>query len=97
MAAVAPVGHRELLKELQPALVLAFVTTLSVVALPFVQQAAERAATLAECPEGEERADVIKTTLSSATRWPSSAIISSICSFFMRHITTRSSSRCRNG
>jgi proton glutamate symport protein len=64
MAAVAPVGHRELLKELQPALVLAFVTTLSVVALPFVPQAAERAATLAECPEGEERTDVIKTTLS---------------------------------
>jgi proton glutamate symport protein len=64
MAAVAPVGHRELLKELQPALVLAFVTTLSVVALPFVQQAAERAATLADCPEGEERTDVIKTTLS---------------------------------
>jgi proton glutamate symport protein len=63
-AAVAPVGHREILKELQPALVLAFVTTLSVVALPFVQQAAERAATVANCPEGEERADVINTTLS---------------------------------
>jgi proton glutamate symport protein len=64
IAAVAPVGHREILRELQPALVLAVVTTLSVAALPFVQQAAERAAAQAGCPEGEERASVIKTTLS---------------------------------
>jgi Na+/H+-dicarboxylate symporter/ABC-type amino acid transport substrate-binding protein len=64
LAAVTPLGYREILKELQPALVLAAVTTLSVVALPFVQQAAERAATAAGCPEGEERSDVIKATLS---------------------------------
>jgi Na+/H+-dicarboxylate symporter len=64
IAAVAPVGHRELLRELQPALVLAVVTTLSVVALPYIQQAAERIASKASCPEGDERAGVIKTTLS---------------------------------
>ena len=45
MAALVPVGHREIVKELQPALVIAVVTTLSVVALPFVQRAAERIAT----------------------------------------------------
>ena len=64
LAALTPLGYREILKELQPALVLAAVTTLSVVALPFVQQAAERAAKMAGCPEGEERSDVIKATLS---------------------------------
>ena len=89
MAAVAPVGHREILKELQPALVLAFVTTLSVVALPFVQQAAERAATLADCPENEERTDVIKTTLSLSYALAQLGITSSICSFFMRPTITR--------
>jgi proton glutamate symport protein len=64
LAAVMPVGHREILKELQPALVIAVVTTLSVVALPFVQRAAERVATEAGCPEGEERDGVIKAVLS---------------------------------
>jgi proton glutamate symport protein len=64
LAALAPVGYREFLKELQPAFVLALVTTLSVVALPFVQKAAERVAVLAGCPEGEERSDVIQATLS---------------------------------
>jgi proton glutamate symport protein len=63
LAAVAPIGHREILKELQPALVVAVVTTLSVVALPFVQRAAERVATQAGCPETEERGDVIKAVL----------------------------------
>jgi Na+/H+-dicarboxylate symporter len=46
------------------ALVLALVTTLSVVALPFVQKAAERVATQAGCPEGEERNDIILASLS---------------------------------
>jgi Na+/H+-dicarboxylate symporter/ABC-type amino acid transport substrate-binding protein len=64
LAAVTPVGHREILKELQPALVIAAVTTLTVVALPFVQRAAERVATEAGCPESEERSDVIKAVLS---------------------------------
>lgn len=64
LAALVPVGHREILKELQPAMTVAAVTTLSVVALPFVQRTAERVATKAGCPEGEERADVIKAVLS---------------------------------
>jgi proton glutamate symport protein len=63
MAALMPVGHREIVKELQPALVIAVVTTLSVVALPFVQRAAERVATAAGCPDSEERSNVIKAVL----------------------------------
>src|SRR5262249_243012 len=64
LAALAPLGYREILKELRPAFVLALVTTLSVVALPFVQKAAERVAVLAGGPEGEERADIIQASLS---------------------------------
>jgi Na+/H+-dicarboxylate symporter/ABC-type amino acid transport substrate-binding protein len=63
LAALAPVSHREILKELQPALVIAVVTTLSVVALPFVQRAAERVATEAGCPQSEERDNVIRAVL----------------------------------
>jgi Na+/H+-dicarboxylate symporter len=64
LAAIAPVGHREILRELRPAFVLALVTTLSVVALPFVQKAAEEVAARAGCPPGEERADIIQASLS---------------------------------
>ena len=63
MAALVPIGHREIVKELQPALVIAVVTTLSVVALPFVQRAAERVADAAGCPDSEERSNVIKAVL----------------------------------
>jgi Na+/H+-dicarboxylate symporter/ABC-type amino acid transport substrate-binding protein len=64
LAAVAPVGYGELLRELRPALVLALVTTLSVVALPFVQKAADRIAGQAGCPEGAERTDIIQASVS---------------------------------
>lgn len=64
LAALVPVGYREILKELQPALVISVVTTLSVAALPFIQRAAEHMATRAGCPESEERSDVIKAVLS---------------------------------
>ncbi|MGH7059309.1 MAG: dicarboxylate/amino acid:cation symporter, partial [Stellaceae bacterium] len=64
LSAVAPVGYREVLAELRPAFVLALVTTLSVVALPFVLKAAERVAAQAGCPEGDERTDVIQASLS---------------------------------
>ena len=64
ISAIAPVSHREILRELRPALVLALVTTLSVVALPFVQKAAEDVADRAGCPPGEERADIIQASLS---------------------------------
>jgi len=63
LAAFVPIGHREIVKEVQPALVIAVVTTLSVVALPFVQRAAERLATAAGCPDNEERSNVIKAVL----------------------------------
>ncbi len=64
LAAVAPVGYREILAELRPAFVLALVTTLSVVALPFVLKAAERVAARAGCPEGDERTDILQASLS---------------------------------
>jgi proton glutamate symport protein len=64
LATIAPVSHREILRELQPAFVLALVTTLSVVALPFVQKAADGIADRAGCPQGEERADIIQASLS---------------------------------
>lgn len=63
LSAVAPASTRELLAELQPALVLALVTTLSASALPFVQRAAERVTAKAGI-EGEEANDVIRTTIS---------------------------------
>ena len=64
LAAIAPAGYREILRELRPAFVLALVTTLSVVALPFVQKAAEEIAARAGCPPGEERTDIIQASLS---------------------------------
>ena len=64
LAAVAPIGYREILAELRPAFVLALVTTLSVVALPFVLKAADRIATRAGCPEGDERTDILQASLS---------------------------------
>ena len=63
MASLVPTGYREIVKELRPALVIAVVTTLSVVALPFVQRAAERIADAAGCPDSEERSNVIKAVL----------------------------------
>jgi Na+/H+-dicarboxylate symporter/ABC-type amino acid transport substrate-binding protein len=63
MAALVPGSHREIVKELQPALVISVVTTLSVVSLPFVQRAAGRMATAAGCPDNEERSNVIKAVL----------------------------------
>lgn len=63
MAALVPTGYREIVTELRPALVIAVVTTLSVVALPFIQRAAERVADAAGCPDSEERSNVIKAVL----------------------------------
>lgn len=63
LVAVAPISHRAILKELQPALVIAVVTTLSVVALPYIQRAAERLADAAGCPDSAERDDVIKAVV----------------------------------
>jgi Na+/H+-dicarboxylate symporter len=63
LAALAPISHREILKELQPAVVIAVVTTLSVVALPYIQRAADRLADAAGCPDSAERDDVIKAVV----------------------------------
>lgn len=65
LSAVAPANARELLAEFRPALVLAVVTTLSVSALPFIQNAAERILARAGI-EGEEAKDVVQAQLSLA-------------------------------
>ncbi|MCG8546276.1 MAG: cation:dicarboxylase symporter family transporter [Alphaproteobacteria bacterium] len=62
MAALCPLSTREVLRDLQSALVIAVVTTLSVAALPFVQQATEKLATQLEI-EARDRNDIIQTTL----------------------------------
>jgi len=64
LAALVPFGYRELMKELQPALVLALVTTISVVTLPFIAKAAERLTAKAGCPETDECADIRQANLS---------------------------------
>ena len=66
VTALAPTSYRALIDELRPGLVLALVTTLPVVSLPFVQKAAAVVATGAGCPEGEETDDVIKASVSLA-------------------------------
>lgn len=63
LSAIAPASARELLAEFRPALVLALVTTLSVSALPFIQNAAERVLARAGIG-GEEAEDVIQAQLS---------------------------------
>ena len=65
ITSLAPVGHREVIRELQGALAIAAVTTLSVAALPFVTEATRRIAD--RCGIGEpERDDIIRTNLSVA-------------------------------
>jgi proton glutamate symport protein len=65
LSALVPARARELLVELRPALVLAMVTTLSVVALPFIEKAATRLLARSDV-EGEEASDVIRATASLA-------------------------------
>jgi len=62
MAALCPMTTREVLRDLQGALVIAVVTTLSVAALPFIQQAAEKLAKRAGI-EDEDCGEIIKTSL----------------------------------
>ena len=62
IAAFSPLTTREVLVELQSAIVIALVTSLSVAALPYIQQAAERLADQLRI-EDEERGEIIKTTL----------------------------------
>ncbi len=62
IAALCPMATGEVIRELQRALVISVVTSLSVAALPFIQQAAERLAERMEI-EDEERGEIIQTTL----------------------------------
>ncbi|MEM1153708.1 MAG: cation:dicarboxylase symporter family transporter [Pseudomonadota bacterium] len=62
IAALCPLTTREVVRELQSALVIAVVTTLSVAALPFVQRAVEKLATQLEI-EDKDRSEVLQTTL----------------------------------
>jgi proton glutamate symport protein len=64
ISALAPEGYRSVLRDLRPAIVLAVVTTLSVVALPLVQRAVESALDNAGCSDSEERRSVVQTSLS---------------------------------
>jgi Na+/H+-dicarboxylate symporter/ABC-type amino acid transport substrate-binding protein len=62
ISALCPVDNREILRDLQGGLVIAVVTSLSVAALPFIQQAAEKLAARMEI-EDENVGEIVKTTL----------------------------------
>ncbi len=64
VSALLPESYRSILRNLRPAIVLAVVTTLSVVALPLVQRAVESALDEAGCGDSEERRSVVQTSLS---------------------------------
>jgi Na+/H+-dicarboxylate symporter/ABC-type amino acid transport substrate-binding protein len=64
VSALVPEGYLDIVRRLRPAIVLAVVTTLSVVALPFVQRAVESALDDAGCSDSEERRSVVQTSLS---------------------------------
>jgi hypothetical protein len=65
LSALAPIGGRELLREVRAGLTIAAVTTLSVAALPFVTEATRRLTDRCGVKEAE-RDDVIRTNLSVA-------------------------------
>lgn len=62
LAALCPLSTREVLRDLQGAIVIVVVTSISVAALPFVQQAAEKLAKRAGI-EDEDCPEIIKTSL----------------------------------
>ena len=62
IAALSPMSTREVLSELRGALVIAVVTSLSVAALPYIQQAAEKLGDRLDIND-RERGEIIKTTL----------------------------------
>jgi proton glutamate symport protein len=64
ISALVPESYADILRRLRPAMLLAVVTTLSVVALPFVQQAVESVLDDAGCSDSEERRSVVQTSLS---------------------------------
>lgn len=62
ISSLVPVRYREVIYDLRNGLTLALVTTLSVVALPYIQQATEKLAK-ANGLEGEEKSEIIETSL----------------------------------
>lgn len=62
IAALCPISTKEVIRDLQNALIISIVTTLSVAALPFIQQAAEKLARRAEI-EDENSSEIIQTSL----------------------------------
>jgi proton glutamate symport protein len=64
VSALVPESYADIVRRLRPAMLLAVVTTLSVVALPFVQQAVESVLDDAGCSNSEERRSVVQTSLS---------------------------------
>lgn len=80
MSALLPVRYRAVLRELRSALVLSLVTTLSVVALPFIQQAAEKLASHNDI-DGEESKEIIETSL--AVSYPLGQLGNLFVYFFM--------------
>ena len=62
IASLCPLSSREVLRDLQSGLVIAMVTSLSVAALPFVQQATEKLAARMDIQD-EKSGEIIKTTL----------------------------------
>jgi len=65
LSALAPIGARELLREVRAGLTIAAITTLSVAALPFVTEATRKLTDRCGVKEAE-RDDVIRTNLSVA-------------------------------
>jgi hypothetical protein len=66
VAAIAPISYGVLMAELRPGFVLALVTSLPVVSLPYIERTAAAVARSAGCPEGQETDDIIKATVSLA-------------------------------
>lgn len=64
LSSITSQGYREILRELRPALVLGTGTTLSVAALPLVQQVTESILNRTGVSDCEERASLIQTSLS---------------------------------
>ena len=62
MAALCPLKPRAVIRDLQNGLIISVVTSLSVAALPFIQQAAEKMCDRHEIKD-ENRGEIIKTTL----------------------------------
>jgi Na+/H+-dicarboxylate symporter len=64
LSSILPQSYREILRRLRPAMVIAIGTTLSVAALPLVQQVSESTLDQLDIYEGEERNSLVQTSLS---------------------------------